>query len=320
MSLGLRVRQARLLRALADAGGEAPLPRLAGDTTAAQLDEAVADLLVARLVALDARGTLSCGSRGSLLVGARVQEKRGDGRYGRELDLRADVESTNDLALAGEAGPGWSVAAELQVKGRGRRGRSFDSRPGLGLWCTTVVDPPADPADAPRLSLVAALAAADAVDQVTGLRAGIKWPNDVRIDGRKVCGVLVEARTSGGALRPVVGVGINVHHEPEDFPEDIRSLAGSLESAGERRVDRSDLFATLLTCLERRMDQERAGTLDLVDAFSGRDELHGKDVQVTDAGIHGVALGIDPEGRLVVEAPGGVLHALRSGEASVRAA
>ncbi len=317
MNGDLRVRQARFLRELGRAGDD-------GVRTTAAIssddDAALRDLADRGLIAAAPEGRWVAGPAGSLLREDVVRAHRRRHRYGRLLELRADVDSTNDVALqrAGE-GAGFAVAAELQVRGRGRRGRTFDSPPGLGLWSSTCLDPPREAARAPRLSLVVALAAADAVDRATGARCALKWPNDVRLSGRKVAGVLVEARTAGEALGPVAGIGINVHQRREEFPDEIRALAGSLEGCTGARPDRSLLLAFLLDSLEERVEAERRGTLDLVAEFAARDDLLGRDVEVPELGVRGTASGIDEEGRLLLEERSGVLHRVQSGDASVRA-
>ncbi|HMB69217.1 MAG TPA: biotin--[acetyl-CoA-carboxylase] ligase, partial [bacterium] len=207
------------------------------------------------------------------------------------------------------------------TEGRGRRGRRFDSRPGLGVWSTTHLDAPPDPADAPRLSLVAALAVAAAVEELGGVRPALKWPNDVLLRGRKVCGVLVEARSVGGRVYPVAGIGLNVHHRAEDFPPEIRDLAGGLEEIGGRRQDRSRVLATVLRRLEEVLEEDRAGALDLPARFGALDALRDRPVELRERdGVRtGVARGIDAEGRLRLEADGRVTP-VRGGEVTLRAA
>ncbi|MCA9751243.1 MAG: biotin--[acetyl-CoA-carboxylase] ligase, partial [Gemmatimonadetes bacterium] len=215
-------RAARLVHALGEAGGALPAARLTTIGDAPDLESALATL--GDLVSLETDGTLRFGPRGSALAAAGVQASLGGATWGRELEVLAAIGSTNDRAAeraAAGAAPGLVVTAELQTAGRGRRGRVFDSRPGLGIWSTTLLPVPADPAAAPRLSLIAALAVAEAVEERTGFSPALKWPNDVRIGGRKICGVLVEARSAGGRVFPVAGIGINVHHRPQDFPPEV---------------------------------------------------------------------------------------------------
>lgn len=312
---------ARLLNALGAAGGRVPLAVAAGDASTAELAAAIGRLAAGGLAELGGDGVLRAGRRGSLLSADEVARALRTERFGRPLVVVAAASSTNDLVMeraAAGAEPGLVVAAELQTGGRGRRGRAFDSRPGLGVWSTTLLPPPRDPEAAPRLSLVAALAVAETVEAVTPARAGIKWPNDVRIGGRKVCGVLVEARATGRELRVVAGIGLNVHHRAEDFPPELRDRAASLESATGASLSRSVVLATLLGRLEALVEEERAGALDLPARFAARDELAGRVVRVDGADLtrQGVARGIDAAGRLRLETDEGTV-AVSSAEATL---
>jgi BirA family biotin operon repressor/biotin-[acetyl-CoA-carboxylase] ligase len=317
--------QALALHALARSGGALPLRDLAAASSAGEdaLEDALADLAAADLAVVEG-GALRPGSRGSPLVAAELAAGLATRRLGRPIEVLAVVDSTNDVVLrraAAGAAPGLVVVAELQTRGRGRRGRSFDSRPGLGLWSTTLLPAPADPARAPRLSLLAAIAVAGAVERVSGAPASVKWPNDVRIAGRKVAGVLVEARSAGRSLIPVAGIGVNVHHRPEEFPAPLRATAASVEGASGARVGRSALLRELLERLEELLDREGAGRVDLAAEFAPRDETAGRAVVVeTDAGpCEGTGSGVSEDGALLLDVPGRGTIPVRAGEASVRA-
>jgi len=310
--------RARLLQALAQAGGTLPLAA----AEAAGLGSAAAALAGQGLVRVGADGFLRAGPRGSLLSAARVRELRRPGRYGAATEVVPVVGSTNDVVVArarAGAAPGLVIAAELQTAGRGTRGRTFVSPPGLGVWSTTLLDPPADRAAAPRASLAAALGVAVALERATGVRPGLKWPNDVRIGGRKVCGVLVEARTEGAEVFLVAGIGVNVHHRAEDFPPELRAIAGSLEERTGARLDRSELLAAILAELEAVWTDEGRGALDLAARWAAFDELAGRDVEVSVAGetLAGCADGLEEDGRLRLRGPGGVVRTIRSAETAV---
>ena len=285
------------------------------------LVEAAARLAEAGLLSADSVGRWAAGPRGSLLDARRIEEARAGCVYGRHVEVHASVASTNDIVLeraAAGAEPGLVVCAELQTQGRGRRGRAFDSRPGLGIWSTTLLAGPADAARAPRLSLVAGLAVADAVAETTGADPGLKWPNDVLLGGRKVCGILVEARTVAGRLFPVAGIGVNVHHGPGDFPEELRSRAGSLAGVSGKRIDRTEYLVRQLDHLERWLAREEAGGVDLAAEYGARDALAGREVRVltSDGAETGVARGVAEDGTLRVEVDGRV-RTVRSGEATL---
>lgn len=319
--------RAFVLHELGVAAGALPWAALAasarerGHPTAEDLERAVTELVEAELVAFAAT-TLRPGRRGSLLAASLVQENLETRWLARQLEVHAVLPSTNERVLEGAArgaARGLTVACELQTAGRGRRGRSFASAPGLGVWCSALLDSPQDPATAPRLSLICGLAVVAAIRDETGAAARLKWPNDVLLGGRKVCGILVEARSSGGRLRPVAGVGVNVHHHPGDFPVEVQGSAGSLEGQTRCRVLRSRFLARLLGELERLLDEEAAHELDLPARFTPHDELAGREVSVDLDGerLRGRARGIAPDGSLLLETAGAGVRAVRFGDATL---
>jgi BirA family biotin operon repressor/biotin-[acetyl-CoA-carboxylase] ligase len=211
------------------------------------------------------------------------------------LHLRL-TDSTNTRAreLAEHGAPhGTLVTAAAQSAGHGRQGRSWSAPPGQALLMSLVLrDPPA------LLPLAAAVAAAE----VTG--GSIKWPNDVLADGRKVCGILVEGRPQAGWA--VLGIGINVAVELAELPPELHATAGTL---GRAPQDVEVVLVELLGALERWL---AAPASEVLDAWRARDALRGQPISWS-AGS-GVADGIDGEGRLVVQLPGGGRTALESGE------
>ena len=210
--------------------------------------------------------------------------------------------STNDrareLAIAG-APHGTLVTTSEQTAGRGRQGRSWTAPAGSALLASLVLR------EAPELlPLVAAVAVAEAVELTGGRAAGVKWPNDVLVDGRKVAGILAEGRPQ--ERWAVLGIGVNVAVETVDLPPELRATAGTL---GRQPRDVEVVLAGLLPALERWLAAEPAATLE---ALRTRDALAGRDVAW--AGGRGRAAGIDAEGRLVVELRGGGRTALDAGE------
>jgi BirA family biotin operon repressor/biotin-[acetyl-CoA-carboxylase] ligase len=233
--------------------------------------------------------------------------------------------STNEALLERAqrgATPGLAIAAESQSAGRGRRGRSFDSRAGLGLWTSVLLRAPEDPSRAARISLIAAIAAARAIERSTGAAPKLKWPNDVILDGRKVAGILAEARTRGGSMFVVAGFGINVHHRGEDFSPEIRESAGSLEEATGARVDRDRLAAGLFEAIEDLLDADAAGRFDLAEAFRALDVHADRLVEIREdaqrAGIVGRALGVENDGRLRLGLADGAVRTFQSGDVTLR--
>ncbi len=242
------------------------------------------------------------------------------------FEVVAVTASTNDAVLGRAqtgAAPGLALAAEAQSAGRGRFGRAFESSAMLGLWCSVLLRTPRDPANAARLSMLIAIGAARAIEQSTAHRPSLKWPNDVLLGGRKVAGILVEARTAGREMFVVAGIGINVHHRSADFSPEIREVAGSLESETGGVVDRDLLAVSLFREIESVMEAEDAGRFDLAREFEERDSLHGREVSVSAGGagaipVAGCALGVEQDGRLRLRLADGRLATFRAGEVTLR--
>ncbi len=254
----------------------------------------------------------------------RVAALAGTAWVGRPFEVVDVLPSTNDAVFArGEAGaaPGLAIAALAQTRGRGRRGSGFESAPGLGIWVSVLLSEPPDPAGASRLSILVALATARAIERETSIRPSLKWPNDVFLGNRKVAGVLVEARTAGRTMFLVAGIGINVHHRPDDFSPEIRETAGSLEQSAEGAVDRSRLTAHLFDEIEAVLEMDASGRFDLPGEFDARDSLRGREVIVRGDGVDSVAgrsLGVESDGRLRLRLPDGAVTTFRVGEVSLR--
>ncbi len=184
-----------------------------------------------------------------------VQEGLETVALGRTLACYLEAESTNDLAMqaALEGAPhGAVVTAEHQTAGRGQRGRTWFSPPGTGLWFSCILRFDLAVCEAWMLTMGAAVAVADAVEEVAGPGADLKWPNDVLVDGHKLAGILTETRAEGDALAfAVLGVGVNVNQERGDFPDELRETATSLKMATGQSQDRSVFLRVFLQGLER---------------------------------------------------------------------
>ena len=176
-------------------------------------------------------------------------------RLGRTVHACGCVKSTNDLAakLAEEGAPeGVIVTAEEQTRGRGRQGRRWYSPPKTGIYLSIILRPSFPPEDAPGLSVMTAVALADAISKWKPGLVQIKWPNDVWINGRKTAGILTELFAErNGIHHVIVGVGINVNQQAGDFPEDLRATATSLHRELRRRVDRLELLRLFLVNFEK---------------------------------------------------------------------
>lgn len=170
-----------------------------------------------------------------------------------EIHYLPSTGSTNDVArqLAQDgATEGTIVIADSQLSGRGRLGRNWHSPPGSGLYLSAVLRPDFEPDSLCKITLLAGVAAAGAIEDVTSIRSQIKWPNDLLIHGRKAGGILTELH--GDAVSPtvVLGIGINVNTRLEDFPPDLQLKATSLALAGGKDVTRSELIRSVLEHLE----------------------------------------------------------------------
>lgn len=175
--------------------------------------------------------------------------------FGKPLHFFPSIDSTNTYAarLAREgAAEGCVVIADEQTGGKGRLGRSWVSPPGVNLYMSLILRPAVSTATVPQVGLLAAVAVADAIEDVCPLIPAIKWPNDILIDGKKVCGILAEMQTEAGLLKAVVlGIGVNVNAPLSAFPEELRDKASSLFLLGGRAIDRSAFTAAVLTHLEK---------------------------------------------------------------------
>lgn len=175
-----------------------------------------------------------------MFYNAQAIEKQLNTKYiGRQIAYFDEITSTNDYAKewAKEgAREGTLVVAETQMNGRGRLGRNWHSPKGTGIWMSLVLRPQLEIHQIPQLTLIAGLSMCEAIRGATGLEAGIKWPNDIVVEGKKVCGILAEAGLQGGTLNyVVVGVGVNVNTEV--FSEDL-PYASSLRLLGDKEYDR----------------------------------------------------------------------------------
>lgn len=234
------------------------------------------------------------------------------------------IDSTNTKAqeLAEKGYPsGTLVVADKQESGKGRRGRSWVSPSGTGIFMTLMIKPDINPNNASMLTLVAALAVAKAITSVTGEKALIKWPNDIVINGKKVCGILTEMNEQFDYINHiVVGIGINVHNE--SFPEEISQMASSLMiEAGGKRFHRAQIIAETMSYFEQYYDTFLK-TQDLSALVREYDELlvnRNKSVRVLDPKepFDGKAMGITPKGELIVDTWES-RKLVSSGEVSVR--
>jgi BirA family transcriptional regulator, biotin operon repressor / biotin---[acetyl-CoA-carboxylase] ligase len=231
-------------------------------------------------------------------------------RLGHTLIARAETPSTNDLAweaLAAGAADGTVVVADGQPQGRGREGRTWHLAPGRGLALSLVLHQGCDRRQGGTLPLVAGLALARALEAL-GLVASLKWPNDLMAGERKLAGILCESRRlPAGTDAVVIGVGVNVAQQRDDFPAEVRPLATSLAMEG-CRTTREAVAAGFLNALEPLWAEHQEGGRDAVlEAWKRRADFWGRMVTVrTPAGpLAGIARDLSPDGGLVLRLESG---------------
>lgn len=242
---------------------------------------------------------------------------------GKELYQLDTVDSTNKKAMVyANAGcsHGTLVIAEKQEAGIGRRGRSWSSEEGTGIYMSLVLRPQFTPDHAPGLTLVAALAVVKAIEEVSKTVSQIKWPNDIVINKKKVCGILTEMHLDGNKIDSVVvGIGVNVHQNT--FPQEIKDTATSLDRETGKYNSKSRLVEAILFYFEIYYDKYlQVGDLRLVkQEYENYLVNKAEKVRVLDpAGTYeGVACGITKTGELIVETEDGQKY-VSGGEVSVR--
>jgi len=244
---------------------------------------------------------------------------------GRNILYCDSVPSTNNLAkeLAAQgAADGTIVVAEEQTSGKGRLGRQWSSVKYKGLFFTVILYPPLIPSEANVLTLMTAVAMAEAIRNETGVAAGIKWPNDLLVDGKKICGILVELSAEMERINYiVVGVGVNVNQEESDFPEEVRLNATSLKAHTGAGISRVKLLQSFLKEFEKWYDISLAqGFAPALSRWKEMSVSLNCPVRISNpkSSWDGWAEDIDNDGALLVRLPGGELKRAISGEVSLR--
>jgi BirA family biotin operon repressor/biotin-[acetyl-CoA-carboxylase] ligase len=238
--------------------------------------------------------------------------------------LRFDsLPSTNDLAremAQSGAGEGTAIVAREQTVGRGRHGRSWSSPPGAGLYVSLILRPRTRPADSAIITLSAAIAVRETLEQVYRVPSDIKWPNDVMARGRKICGILVEtAIEADKLLYAVMGIGVNLGQR--EFPDELKETATSLLIECGRTVTPDDFLKPLLDRLEhwyRRAVAEPHAVAARWEELSSYARGCVVRVEAPDGVIEGTTRGITATGALVVELGDGETREIVSGEVKLR--
>ncbi len=255
-----------------------------------------------------------------LLLESEIRRYLKARRFGRRLYIHERVASTNDLAkelARSEEEEGSVVIAEEQTHGRGRVGRVWLSPRG-GLWFSLILRPNIAPEEAPKITLIFGAGVAKTLRRLYHVDASIKWPNDVLIHDRKVCGILTEVEAELDMLNfLVVGVGINANNSTQSFPEEIRSGATSLVEVLGKNVDRNRLLAELLNEFERSYEIFlKGGMRSLLIDWEDLCSTLGKRVRILTPRetIEGEAVKIDEEGALILKTDAGKQRRIIYGE------
>ena len=251
---------------------------------------------------------------------------------GKKIYYQPEVDSTNQwarsLAAQGEA-EGTVVVAETQTRGKGRLGRSWASAPGLGLWISIILRPRVSPAELAVITIIAAVAAAQAIYRTSGIQVQIKWPNDLVYQDRKLGGILAELNGEMDLVHYLIlGIGINVNHEAADFPSELAQKAISLKMIrGGAEISRKELLGEFLREFEESYislagsEGARGGlpgrTHPFIEYATRHSATLGKKVRISQGHgrIHeGEALGLEPDGSLKMKDESGNIIIVHSGE------
>lgn len=245
---------------------------------------------------------------------------------GRTIEIHESIDSTNsrakELALLGYP-DGTLVIAEEQVKGRGRMGRSWVSPAGKGIWMSLLLRPEMPPNSAPIITTLAALAVKRALEETTGLVVSIKWPNDIIIQNKKICGILTEIHADIDVIHYViVGIGINANIEKDDFPEELLDSATSILIALGRKVDRVQLIQAIMKHMEEiYTDYIKSRDMGpILEECRKCSATLGRVVKVVGRNMEfsGKAIDLDEDGALLVLKEDGKVEKVLSGDVSVR--
>jgi BirA family biotin operon repressor/biotin-[acetyl-CoA-carboxylase] ligase len=253
-----------------------------------------------------------------------IARARSSGRLGQPAIFFELVGSTNDVATrqaAAGAPEGLLIVADEQTAGRGRMGRSWWAPKGASLLFSLLLRPALPAVRAGQLTMCLGLAAVEGIESVTGVRPALKWPNDLLLDGRKLGGMLADLRTAGDQVQyAVLGAGLNVNAVPPALAATSIALASVLGHA----VDRVELLAGILArCeawYERLLASEAEAGEPIRAAWAARLDTLGRDVTVSTAEgpLHGRAVGVSPEGALLVKKQNSQVQAVWGGDVTLQ--
>ncbi|OIK12312.1 BirA family transcriptional regulator, biotin operon repressor / biotin-[acetyl-CoA-carboxylase] ligase [Bacillus sp. OV322] len=245
-------------------------------------------------------------------------------RFGKVIHYEETVDSTQKIAhrLSNEgAAEGTLIVAEEQTGGKGRLLRSWHSPKYSGVWMSLILRPNIPFHEAPQLTLLAAVAVVQAIEEMTELKPEIKWPNDVLINKKKVTGILTELQAEADRIHSVIiGIGINVNQKLEDFPEELHAKASSLSMEEGKNISRAGLIQQVLLKLEKLYDLYLTkGFAPVKIMWESYAISLGKEITATTLNetIKGKALGITDEGVLLVRSQDGEIRRIYSADVEI---
>lgn len=255
-------------------------------------------------------------------LSAEYISARIDNDFWKNVFLYETADSTNDpadlLQVQCSNESGTVILADSQAKGRGRLGRRWSSPPGVNIYMSIILVPRLASRDATLLTVLSAVACANALRHGASVQAWIKWPNDLMVGGKKIGGILTEVKSDSDKINlAVIGMGINVNIHRADFDEDIREIATSVIEETGRFQPRSGLVVQVLNEFEHWYRiLERGERTALLQEWRRRSSTIGKNVMVTVGTrvISGFAESIDDEGMLLLKLPDGSLKRISAGD------
>ncbi|WP_028402727.1 bifunctional biotin--[acetyl-CoA-carboxylase] synthetase/biotin operon repressor [Ectobacillus panaciterrae] len=243
---------------------------------------------------------------------------------GRYVHFEETVDSTQKIAsrLVYEGAPeGTVIVAEEQTAGRGRLSRQWHSPKGTGIWMSLILRPAIPVHQAPQLTLLAAVSVAQAIEAYTGLSAGIKWPNDILINGKKAVGILTELQADPDRIHAVIiGIGINVNQQKHHFADEIQHIATSLAIEKGAEVNRASLMQAVFAQMEKLYKEYLQNGFGLIKMLW---ESHAVSIgkEITARTLHqtlvGTAKGITEDGVLILEDKSGNIHYIHSADIEI---
>lgn len=243
---------------------------------------------------------------------------------GRNIQYFPSIDSTNKRGkeIAFGEKEGTLIIAEEQLAGKGRLGRDWISPKGKGIWMSVVLKPRVDPMEVAKVTLLGAAAVHNALEKMN-IKSKIKWPNDILMGGKKICGILTEMNCELNMINYVVmGIGINVNLDDGEIPEELKEKATSIKIIEGQKIDRKSLVGNILNEFEKLYIpfKDKGDGKEAIDICRKNSALIGKEVRVIrgEEVKLGNALDINEDGELVVEFGNGLIENVFSGEVSIR--